>query len=398
MSCDTCTQDNKVPCLAPEHMADNACCICFDTSLPLIEPGCACDKSSCLSHVKCRARVAREEATKGCYTLWWQCDKCKQNFTGLMCRELTRIWCLEVQSRPEDDMERLAALHNKAIDLNSQGFYTLAVELQRTVLATRETVLGSQHVETLAAKGLLGSLLSDEGKPHEGEEILRVVLDEQRIVRGVSLEDTMTTMSNLAMCLSAQGKHKDAEEMRRDLLEEQRIVFDEHHPNVLQTKCDLVISLNQQKKYQEAENMGREVLEHLQQTMGPEHPRTLACMSNLASTLTGQKKYDEAEQMTLQVYEVRVRVLRKDHPDTLLTTEKLAIILCDKGNYAEAEKIARNVLDALKRELGRRQSSARSLMYGGRCSGQSMQTRWKVRAIWPCPLCIKVIMQKHKSF
>ena len=82
---------------------------------------------------------------------WFTCQTCEQEFTGAMRIGLANAWWSKVRDRAEEDPERLAAAHNLALSLSSQGKHAEAEEMQREVLAVRKRVLGAEHPDTLVA-------------------------------------------------------------------------------------------------------------------------------------------------------------------------------------------------------------------------------------------------------
>ena len=78
--------------LAPRELAGRTgaesimCVICLeaDTSPAPIQSGCACRGEAGLAHVGCRGRAAEVRARDRDYAGCWQCQTCKQGFTGEM--------------------------------------------------------------------------------------------------------------------------------------------------------------------------------------------------------------------------------------------------------------------------------------------------------------------------
>ena len=144
---------------------EDACCvICLDSSPPPIQSGCACRGDAGLAHVACRVKAAESQAPekKGC--VWWECQTCKQAFTGAMQLGLAEAHWTKVQGREQEDGEWQMAALLMARALGDQGRYGKAEKMQREVLAAQERELGADHPNTLATTGTLAATLSNQGK------------------------------------------------------------------------------------------------------------------------------------------------------------------------------------------------------------------------------------------
>ena len=79
--------------------------ICLDSSPPLLQSGCACRGDAGLAHVACRVKAAESQAPvkEGC--VWWDCQTCKQAFTGAMQRGLAEACLSKVRGREQEEGE-----------------------------------------------------------------------------------------------------------------------------------------------------------------------------------------------------------------------------------------------------------------------------------------------------
>ena len=117
---------------------EDACCvICLDSSPPPIQSGCACRGDAGLAHVACRVKAAESQAPEKQGCVWWQCQTCKQAFTGAMQRGLAEACWAKVRGREQEDGEWQMAALMMARALGYQGKYGEAETMQREVLAAR---------------------------------------------------------------------------------------------------------------------------------------------------------------------------------------------------------------------------------------------------------------------
>ena len=374
--------DKRVACVAEEPGAadakraragapaddEAACCvICLDSSPPPIQSGCACRGDAGLAHVACRVKAAESQAAEKQGCAWWECQTCKQAFTGAMQLGLAEARFTKVRGREQEDGEWQMAASMMAHALGIQGRYGEAEQLYRKVLAVQRRELGAEDADTLTTVielagtlqqqgklaeaemmyrevleastagswlpasqfvlvpgSKLANYLREQGKLVEAEEWLRDVLAWQR-TRGAEGHDTLITIGFLAKCLSDKGRHAAAEQMQRELLAVQKRVLGTEHPSTLITAGDLAGSLSCRGRHAEAEKMYQGVLTIQGRVLGAEHHRSLETVSKFANCFADQKKYAAAVKMQRGLLASQQRVLGAWHPDTLLTAGNLEL-------------------------------------------------------------------------
>ncbi len=304
-----------------------ACIICLDTSPPPIQSGCACRGDSGLAHIDCLVKKAGSQQAHRGNKVWWECQTCKQQFTGAMRTGLAEAWRSRVAGLATESCEKLAAESNLAVSLLGQG---KSVEAERVLRALHELgmrVHGAEHPNTLTNASNLALSLSSQGKYAHSEFIIREVLAVQKRVVGAEHPDTLTIVGTLAESLSRQGKYAEAEVFQREVLGVQKRVLGAEHPHTLASGNNLAASLSNQGKNAEAEAIQREVLGVQIRVLGAEHPHTLGSASNLAASLSNQGKYVEAEQLLQSTLASCQRILGPSHPTTLHIARSLEIVL-----------------------------------------------------------------------
>jgi tetratricopeptide (TPR) repeat protein len=248
-------------------------------------------------------------------------------------------------------------LNNAGWYAMTQGKYTVAARMIRKALATRETMLGKEHPDTLKSVSNLASVLRYQGKYEEAEETNRRTLDWREKVLGKEHPDTLTSANNLASILRYQGKYKEAETMNRRAVDGREKLLGKEHPDTLVSVNNLALVLRSQGRYKEAEIVNRRALEGSEKVLGKEHPDTLRSFGKLALVLRYQGKYEEAEVMNRQAVDGYAKLLGKEHPDTLTSVSKLALVLQDQGKYQEAEALNQQVLEGREEALGKEHPS-----------------------------------------
>jgi tetratricopeptide (TPR) repeat protein len=300
-----------------------ACIICLESDPPPIQSGCACRSDTGLAHVGCLIEKAVSQQNHRGNSVWWECQTCRQLFTGAMRTGLAEAWWSRVRYEETDNSERVAAASTLAQAREGEGRYAEAERIIREVLGVSRRVLGEEHPDTLTHASNLAKSLWNQGKFAGAERIHREVLGARKQVLGEEHAATLTSGSNLALSLLKQGKHAEAEPIQRLVLGARKRVLGEDHPDTLRSASHLAVLLGHRKKYEEAEHIIREALGAQRRVLGEEHPDTLSSANNLATSLCAQGKYAEAEQIQGKVLWARKQVLGEEHPVTRATAESL---------------------------------------------------------------------------
>ena len=361
---------------ADDEAACCSCVICLDSSPAPIQSGCACRGDAGLAHVACRVKAAESQAAEKEGCVWWECQTCKQAFTGAMQLGLAEARWSKVRGRKVEDWEWQMAALMMARALGDQGRYGEAEKMYRKVLAVERRELGAEDPDTLATVIELAGTLLQRGKLAEAETMYREVLAaQQQECRWVSAsqfvhaelvddtcegsdedddspDDTLATTSKLANCLREQGKLVEAEGMLREVLAAQRRVLGAEGRDTLITAGFLAKCLSDRGRHAAAEKMQRELLAVQRRVLGAEHPRTLITAGDLAGSLSYRGRHGEAEKMYKGVLAMQARVLGAEHHRSLETASKLANCFADQKKYAAAEEMQRGLLASQQRVLG----------------------------------------------
>jgi tetratricopeptide (TPR) repeat protein len=236
--------------------------------------------------------------------------------------------------------------------LASRGRYSEAEALLGKVLASREQVLGSQHIDTWQTKHQLAHIYQSQGRHKEAETIYGHVLVAREKHLGVEHRNTLSTINNSANVYDSQGRYSDAERMHERVLAVRQKHLGVEHPHTLVTMGNLAIVYQSLGRYDDAEGMFRHVLVAQQKHLGVEHLDTLKTMGNLGLVYRLQNRYRDAEDMFGRALVIRQKHLGVEHPDTLRTMANLAIVYQSLGRYSDAERSLRRALVAQQKHLG----------------------------------------------
>lgn len=201
----------------PYSMATNQCCICEKNTLPLIEKGCACSKTSGLVHIACLVKLADRECRKGSYAVWSRCDGCNTKFTDSTAQKIL-----------------LTALHFAKFFYHNEK-YRKAENVSRRVVKGLQNVLSPSDPDLIKAKIFLAQSLGVQRNYEQMEPIQRDVVETQKKLLGLQHADTRKSAKDLACLLADLGKYKEADKIVREVLVVEMKELGEEHPNTVQS-------------------------------------------------------------------------------------------------------------------------------------------------------------------
>ncbi len=239
-----------------------------------------------------------------------------------------------------------------AIRYRELGLYDSALPLQTSALATRRSLLGKEHPDTLHSINELGEVQRLQGHLPEAEESYREALDGFRRAFGDRDSRTIQCISNVGYILNVAGKVAEAEPYYREAMDASRRELGEEDPVTLISINNMGNFLREQNKLDEAEPFLREGLEKARRVWGRESTNTLFATNSLGLVLVLQGKLAEAETYWRETLEIGRRVLGEEHPDTLVWLANMGGLMLEQRKYAEAEPYYRESLEKFQRVLG----------------------------------------------
>lgn len=251
-----------------------------------------------------------------------------------------------------DHLDTVATKHELALLYRDQGKYDLAASLQEQVVAVRIAKLGPDHPETLSSQHNLAIFYFNQGKFAQAEALFKHVLEVRTRILGGDHPDTLTTQHRLALLYSNQRKYERAEELYKEVLARRTAKLGADHLDTIATK-ELLAALKVARGHSDVgEAMCQEVLAVRTAKLGRNHPDTLDSQNHLAELYLAQGKIDLAERLFKEVLVSRSDKLGTDHPDTLSSHTDLAVSYFRQGKYDKAEKYYKDVLAIRSAKLG----------------------------------------------
>ena len=186
--------------------------------------------------------------------------------------------------------------NNTARYLSGRGQYILAEQIAQGAMEARQSMLGLEHLDTLASVNILAYVLRRRGNYESAETMGRRALEGREKVLGPEHPDTLTSINTLARILCKKGNYESAEAMGRRALEGREKVLGPEHPDTLKSISSLARVLRERGNYEGAEAMGRRALKGREKVLGPEHPETLHSVKVLAQVLKMKDKHEVQKQ------------------------------------------------------------------------------------------------------
>jgi hypothetical protein len=244
----------------------------------------------------------------------------------------------------EDNPETLAALACLARGLRQTGKLKEAKDLQEAIIRAHKRQLGPRHrVFATDIYELALSRLS-EWRFKEAEALLSDVVDLRTSILGRSHPETLESIFSLAGCQEKQKKLTKAEVLRREALTLREAMHGSHHVNTFVATSAMAASYRIQGKLVDAENLYLELVRRSRETLGTMHSDTLDALTCLAEVISAQKRYADAEQYWKEVVEERRKVFGRRHRDTLYPLRWLAEVVHRQARYGDAELLWKEVL------------------------------------------------------
>lgn len=243
-------------------------------------------------------------------------------------------------------------LQEKALDLQSQGRYQDAIPLAEQVLAIREQVLPTDHLDIAQGLNLLGNLYRLQGQYMQAEPLYVRSL----VIREKNLGSTdllvAETQSNLADLYRLQGRYDQAFPLYQKSLATREQKLGNNHPDVAKTINGEAELYKLQGKYEQAEPLYQRSLGILEQQLGPRHPDVARTLNNLAALYKAQGQCAKAEPLYQRSLSILESVLGPAHPEVATSLNNLAFLLQSIGKYEQAESLYQRSLSASEKSLG----------------------------------------------
>ncbi len=238
---------------------------------------------------------------------------------------LTHIASL--QSRSGDGQATSLASQFEALGklYESQGQYRQALDSFQRCASLRESALGIDHADTVAAQTCMADMLFNMGKLNEARS-------HYEALNGAQRAPNLAARMGLARTLAQQNHFAQALELEASVgaaLEQQ---LGSKHPLTLDSIARQADILSRQGRLSRARQADVHVLEGRSQRFGAQHASSLAVMQHLAMVLCRMGDVDQARAVQEHVVAAQLRHRGPEHASTLEARAALAAILEEQGD------------------------------------------------------------------
>jgi tetratricopeptide (TPR) repeat protein len=216
------------------------------------------------------------------------------------------------------------------------GHYQLA---ERAFLAEYQVLtekLGTEHLDTLAARADHADMLRDLDRPAESEDEHRAVVEIASRVYGPDHPQVLECRNGVAFALIRQNQPAKAEAELGAVQDTSARVLGPEHEVTIASRHLHAIALDHTGRLAEAEAEIRLVLATWTRDLGPENLDTLRSRGNLAHVLYTAGRLKEAESEARAALDIWKRVLGPEQWHTLQTWALYASVLRELGHPAES--------------------------------------------------------------
>lgn len=197
---------------------------------------------------------------------------------------------------------------------------------------------------------LHASIRTATGDFEEAERIYQQILNEQETILGTEHPETLRTLSMLASSWRERGDTPAAAELLyRQLAASYAKTLGRDHLMTFGANLDLALICQQQGKLAEADHLDWTALDAMEKKLGMEHPNTLKAMARRAIVLDMEGDYAMAREHYERAIQGMKKVMGQSHPEVLKVTENQALSFRLSGEYDEAEKLYLEVLSAMEK-------------------------------------------------
>ncbi|KAF8442503.1 hypothetical protein BDZ91DRAFT_754977 [Kalaharituber pfeilii] len=269
-------------------------------------------------------------------------------------RNLTHLFAVEKQMKdlPLEKEESLAALDTLYWVYQNHGHYRKAEEMCTAVLAIREKLLGTNHLETLNTIHAMAGLYEEQGKYNQALGLYQRVLEGREKALGTDHQNTLRTVINMGLVYTRQGKYSEALELFQRALAGCEKSLGADHLMTLSTVHNLAMVYTHQGKYNQALERYQWALAGFEKTLGADHPTTLDTVNNMAIVYENQGKYSQALELYQRALAGKEKAMGADHPTTLDTIHNMAIVYQNQGKYSQALELYQRALAGCEKSLG----------------------------------------------
>ncbi len=239
----------------------------------------------------------------------------------------------QAQSSDEDVLEAKLMV---ALDLRAAGRFEESLQLDRSVLADCERLIGEDEPLTLQAAAALGSSLRLAGRYREALELdTRTIMLRAQLL-GDNHIDTLDSVNGLNIDRRECGDYQGARAEQETLYQRYVALLGAANPATLRAGRNLAVSRRRAGDHEGALELSLAVEEHLRNRYGSGSSDTMAAALNLATDLRQNNDLHGSSDRATRVLAEYGRTMGETHPFTLAARTNLAVTLRLLGKVEDA--------------------------------------------------------------
>jgi tetratricopeptide (TPR) repeat protein len=235
---------------------------------------------------------------------------------------------------------------------DSQGQYEKALALRESVLAIRESALGPDHPDTVAALSNMASAYWRLGRHRDALPLDQRALQITETALGPDHPDTATSLDNLAVTFRALGQADKALPLQQRALQITEAALGPDHPDTATRLGNLASTYRALGQAGQALPLHQRALQITETVLGPDHPSTATRLNNLALTYRDLGRPDEALPLQQRALQITETVLGPDHPTTATRLNNLAATYRALRQAGQALPLQQRALQITEAALG----------------------------------------------
>ena len=255
------------------------------------------------------------------------------------------------KSYPDDDWKTMEAIHLLGRVLISCGKYKEAEVVTREAVRLREIHRGEDHPQTLASLANLANVLSKQSNFTVACQLEETLVARMIKAKGPTNSDTLMFINNHSSTLISLGRFEEAEKILWDVYLKRVESLTEDDPDTILNLANYVLSLTFQNKFTEAQKWNDHAL-YLTKKNKSEGKNSLLLLHNRGYIYMILDRAIEGRQCLKEVVRLRKEHLGDLHPDTLVSIEVLGHCELVLGNHKAAEVCLEHSWKSLEEQLG----------------------------------------------
>jgi tetratricopeptide (TPR) repeat protein len=258
---------------------------------------------------------------------------------GVRVEELLDRAAHTVDSGSNVPAERAAVRYALGEAYRYVGLFEKAEPLESSAVATFESELGPDDLQTLSARTHWAVLLNRMGRTEEADRALRDVTE--RAIRAHGKDHDVALNAQIARLAldHARARYQEVIETAREVQRQ----AGRDRSQWMQAQKWLAKGLIELGEQDAAIEAAQERYESYLNTFGREHPKTWNAMATLGGLLGRAGRQIEGAKVVEDLLELRTRFLGDRHPDTLETKVDAALVQLNQGHFDRAEEMLEEI-------------------------------------------------------